>query len=103
MNNELKEDFNSLSMSERIDAFDKWLASLWITEFNEFTDHSDWMIVKIQANEKVIRRMANINTPTWILKWFVKVFSDCNLQFQRWSTVRTLWKLTASWEVIRLK
>ena len=102
-NSEFKDNFEKLSVNKRIKAFDKALSSLGISEFKEFTDHKTGEVVKIQSSDKVIRRYVDVPSTSGPVSWFIKVFSDSNIQFTRGKYVRNIWKLSASWEVIKLK
>jgi hypothetical protein len=102
-NAEMAQSFQNLDLDSRVKAFDKAIKSLWITKVNVFTDRTTGEIVKIQSNDSVIRRYVSIDTPKGECTWFIKVFKDSNMQFQRWKTVRTIWKLSTDWTVIKLQ
>ena len=101
-NTEIADAFGKLSVNKRVKAFDKALHSLWIREFKEFTNHSTWEVTTIQSSDKVIRRLVDVPSPKWNVYWFIKVLADANRQFTRGKTVRSIWKLTADWTIVKL-
>ncbi len=100
---ELADSFAKLTVAKRVKAFDKALATLGISEYKDFTNNTTWEVVKIMSSDKAIRRLVDVPSANWNVSWFIKVFSDSNMQFSRWKFTRNIGKLSATWEIIKLK